>query len=100
MDSSQEKHINIHATPEMMAGVYANFANVSHSDYEFSITFVRLDHENEESPELNGVVVTRVNMSPRFMKELLEAMQDNYSKWQARENIKNLPETPGPERDV
>ena len=32
----------------MMAGVYANFANVSHSDYEFSITFVRLDHESEE----------------------------------------------------
>jgi Protein of unknown function (DUF3467) len=98
MDSNQEKHINIHATPEMMAGVYANFANVSHSEYEFSITFVRLDHENEESEELNGVVVTRVNMSARFMKELLDAMNDNYGKWQARENIKNLPETPDPER--
>ncbi len=93
-----QRHINIHLSPEVMAGVYANFANVSHSDYEFSITFVRLDHENEESPELNGVVVTRVNMSPRFMKELLEAMNDNYSKWQARENIKNLPEAPDPEQ--
>ncbi len=100
MDSDQERHINIHATPEMMAGVYANFANVSHSDYEFSITFIRLDHENEETPELNGVVVTRVNMAPRFMKELLDAMSDNYSKWVARENIKNLPETPGPEQDA
>jgi hypothetical protein len=99
MDSDQERHINIHATPEIMAGVYANFANVSHSDYEFSITFIRLDHENEETPELNGVVVTRVNMAPRFMKELLDAMNDNYSKWVARENIKNLPETPGPEQD-
>jgi len=49
----QEKHINLHATPEMMAGVYANFANVSHSDYEFSITFVRLDHESEEPGEMN-----------------------------------------------
>ncbi len=98
MDTDQERHINIHATPEMMAGVYANFANVSHSEYEFSVTFVRLDHENDEGPELNGVVVTRVNMSPRFMKELLDAMNDNYSKWQARENIKNLPETPGPDR--
>jgi hypothetical protein len=28
------------------------------------------------------------------MKELLDAMSDNYSKWLARENIKNLPETP------
>ena len=33
-----EQHINLHATPEQLAGVYANFANVSHSDYEFSVT--------------------------------------------------------------
>ena len=31
-----------------MAGVYANFANVSHSDYEFTVTFARVDHEVEE----------------------------------------------------
>jgi hypothetical protein len=93
--NDEEKHINLHATPEMMAGVYANFANVSHSDYEFSITFMRLDHENEEEGGVNGVVVSRVNMSPRFMKELFEAMKDNLSKWQAAENIRNLPESPG-----
>jgi hypothetical protein len=91
----QEKRINLHASPEMMAGVYANFANVSHSDYEFSITFVRLDHESEEPGELNGVVVSRVNLSARFLKELLDAMADNYSKWQAAENIRDLPEAPG-----
>jgi Protein of unknown function (DUF3467) len=91
MDS--EKRINLHATPELMAGVYANFANVGHSDYEFSITFVRVEHENQENEELNGVVVTRVNMAPRFMKELIDAMVDNYSKWQTTESIKNLPET-------
>ena len=91
----QEKRINLHASPEMMAGVYSNFANVSHSDYEFSITFVRLDHESEEPGELNGVVVSRVNLSPRFFKELLDAMADNYSKWQAAENIRDLPEAPG-----
>jgi hypothetical protein len=91
----QEKHINLHATPEMMAGVYANFANVSHSDYEFSITFVRLDHESEEPDEMQGVVVSRVNLSPRFLQELLDAMADNYSKWQAAENIRDLPEAPG-----
>jgi len=95
MPPEEERHINIHATPETMAGVYANFANVSHSDYEFSVTFMRLDHESEDEHEVNGVVVTRVNMSARFMKELIDAMNDNYSKWLARENIKNLPEAPG-----
>ena len=95
--SEDERRINIHATPEVMAGTYANFANVSHSDYEFSITFIRLDHESETEEEVNGVVVSRVNMSPRFCQELLEAMRDNVSKWQAAENIKNLPEAPGHE---
>jgi hypothetical protein len=29
------------------------------------------------------------------MHELLDAMNDAYSKWSSRENIRNLPETPG-----
>ena len=61
-DEDQERHINLQTTPEIMAGHYANFANVSHSDYEFSITFARVDHEVEEQ-EVPGVVVTRVNLS-------------------------------------
>jgi len=44
-----------------------------------------------------GVVVARVNLSMPFMSELLEAMNDVYSKWHSREGIRNLPETPGRE---
>ncbi len=91
-----ERHINIHFSPDIMAGVYSNFANVSHSDYEFTITFARVDHEVEDE-EIPGVVVSRINLSPRFMRELIDAMQDNYSKWQTREGIKNLPEYGGGE---
>ena len=74
-----------------MAGHYANFANVSHSDYEFTITFARVDHEVEEE-EVPGVVVTRVSLAPRFMRELIDAMADNYSRWETREGIRDLPE--------
>ena len=81
-----------------MAGVYANFANVSHSDYEFTITFARVDHEVDDD-EVPGVVVSRVNLSPRFMRELIDAMQDNYSKWSARERIRELPETENRDED-
>jgi Protein of unknown function (DUF3467) len=95
-EEQQERHINIHTSPEAMAGVYANFANVSHSDYEFTITFARVDHEVEED-EVPGVVVARVALSPRFMRELIDAMEDNYSKWQTREGIKSLPEWEGKE---
>jgi hypothetical protein len=90
-EEPHERQLNIHFTPEIMAGVYANFANVSHSDYEFTITFARVDHEVEED-EVPGVVVARVNLSDRFMKELIDAMSDNYSKWRTRQGIKNLPE--------
>jgi hypothetical protein len=89
-----ERHINIHFAPEEMAGHYANFANVSHSDYEFTLTFARVDHEVEDD-EIPGVVVTRVNLSAKFMRELIDAMEDNYSKWRTREGIKNLPEFGG-----
>src|SRR3989440_10273267 len=86
-----ERHFNIHTDPETMAGHYANFANVSHSDYEFTITFARVDHEVDEG-EVPGVVVSRVNLSPRFMREPIDAMEDNFSKWQTREGIRDLPE--------
>ena len=66
-----------------MAGVYANFANISFSDYEFTVTFARIDHEVEEG-DIPGVVVSRMNMSPQFLEELLEAMQDSWSKWSSR----------------
>ena len=98
MSDEQEgqKGINIHFQPEQMAGVYSNFANVSHSDYEFTITFARVDHE-QEGGEIPGVVVSRINLSSRFMRELMDAMEDNYSKWRTSEGIRALPEYPGDE---
>jgi hypothetical protein len=93
-DPEPQRHINIHFAPEIMAGHYANFANVSHSDYEFTITFARVDHEVEDE-EIPGVVVTRVNVSPRFMRELIDAMEDNFAKWRTRVGIQNLPEYQG-----
>ncbi len=97
-ESGQERRINIHFSPKLMAGRYANFANVSHSEYEFTITFARVDHEVDEE-EVPGVVVSRINLSPKFMRELIEAMEDNFAKWQTREGIKNLPEYPGDSSD-
>jgi hypothetical protein len=88
-----ERQLNIHLDPSHLAGAYANFANISFSDYEFTITFARIDHEVEEG-DVPGVVVSRINLSPRFMKELLDAMQDSWSKWTTSEGIRNLPEAP------
>ena len=91
-EPGQERQLNIQIDEKHLAGTYANFANISFSEYEFTVTFARIDHEVQEG-EIPGVVVARVNMSTRFMHELLDAMNDAYSKWSSRENIRNLPET-------
>jgi hypothetical protein len=74
-----------------MAGVYANFATVSHSDYEFTLTFSRVDHE-VEADEVPGVVVPRVSLSARAMRELIDAMADNWSMWSTKAANMGLPE--------
>jgi hypothetical protein len=89
---AQERQLNIHLDPEQMAGVYANFCNVTFSAYEFTLTFARIDHELEEG-DVPGVVVSRVNMSQQFFQELLAAMQDAWSKYSTQQGIRNLPET-------
>jgi Protein of unknown function (DUF3467) len=91
-DDGRERQLNIHLDPENLAGVYANFANVSFSTYEFTVTFARIDHEVEEG-DVPGVVVSRINMSPQFARELIDAMQDAWSRYTTAQGIKNLPET-------
>jgi len=90
---SDERRLNRQIDPEHLPGVYANWANVSFSDYEFTITFARIDHEVEEG-DIPGFVVSRVNMSTRFTKELLDAMQDAWSKYVTVKGIQDLPEAP------
>jgi hypothetical protein len=92
-DEQEERQLNVHLD-QTMAGHYANFARVGFSQYEFTIDFLQIDHESE-GHEINGVLVSRVHLSPRFMRELMAAMQDSWSKWETREGIRNLPEIPG-----
>ncbi len=94
VDQNGERRLNIHLDPSDIAGVYANFANITFSRYEFTLTFARIEHEVEEG-DVPGAVVSRINASPRFVEELIAALQDSWSKFQTTEGIRNLPETPG-----
>ena len=88
-----ERRLNIAMPPELMAGAYANFANIGFSPDEFTLTFARIEHEAEEG-DVPGAVVARINASPKFVEELIEALQDSWSKYVTREGIRNLPEAP------
>jgi hypothetical protein len=97
-ESGQERQLNIQIDEKHLAGAYANFANISFSEYEFTLTFARIDHEVQEG-DIPGIVVARVNMSTKFAKELLDAMQDSWSKYATVRGIQNLPEAPPRENE-
>jgi len=69
----------IYMDPSQMAGVWANWAQVSHSEHEFTIEFVRL-----ESTAPRGIVVSRVSVSPLFVTQLIDALNENWQKYAAK----------------
>ena len=87
---ADERKLNLQVDTEHLAGSYANFANVSFYDYEFTITFARIDHGGDEA-EMPGVVVARINMSQKFAQELADALNDAWSKYTRAKGIKAVP---------
>ena len=78
--------------PEQMAGVWANYARTSHSHYEFTLDFVRLDFT--QSPP-TGIVVARVSLSPLLISQLIDALNVNWQKYAERALPKELFDDPG-----
>jgi hypothetical protein len=78
-----QRRLNLQMPNDLAGGVWANFAVVSHSEYEFTIDFARVDfaHAGEET---NGIVTSRVNLSPLLVSQLLDALQDNWNKYAAK----------------
>lgn len=77
--NQQPDDFDIRILPEMSGGVWANFARVSHSPYEFTLDFVRLDFTTADP--IQGVLVQRVNMSPQFVEQLIKVLEANLSLW-------------------
>jgi hypothetical protein len=71
---SEDQAPQIHMRMEDAGGVWANAARVSHSPYEFTIDFLRM----EFTDPVQGVVVSRVNLSPLFVRQLMDALDDNW----------------------
>ena len=81
-EDGQRREVSIRLPPELEGGCWANFAAVSHSPYEFTLDFVRMNFEGSEPR--NGVVVQRIHMSPLFVNQLIEALGDNWRKYAAK----------------
>lgn len=75
----EERTLEVTIEPHHMAGVWANFARVNHSEHEFTIDFVRIDYAS--APRFQGIVVARVAVSPLFITQLIDTLQDNWNKY-------------------
>jgi Protein of unknown function (DUF3467) len=72
---------SIYIGPQQQAGVWANFAQVSHSPYEFTLDFVRVDF-SQQPPA--GIVVSRVSLSPLLVSQLIDALSTNWQRYAER----------------
>jgi hypothetical protein len=73
----QQVHVSLEIPDVHKGGVWANFARVSHSPYEFTLDFARIDFAT--APDMQGVVVARVNLSPLMVTQLIEALETNWA---------------------
>jgi hypothetical protein len=75
----EPRELEIILQPDKMAGVWANFARVTHSEHEFTLDFVRM-----ETGSTQGIVVARVSVSPLFITQLIDALGSNWQKYAAK----------------
>ena len=85
----QEMKLEIQLDEETAQGVYANLAVVNHTDAEFILDFVFVQPQVPRAK-----VRSRVVTSPRHLKRLLLAIQDNVQKYE--ENYGPIEEGPKP----
>jgi hypothetical protein len=78
----QQVHVSLEMPDTHKGGVWANFARVSHSPYEFTLDFARIDFAT--APDMQGVVVARVNLSPLMVTQLIEALETNWATYAAK----------------
>lgn len=74
----QKKELKIEMPPEVANGHYANLAIIGHSPNEFYLDFIAV---NPNMPQAR--VQSRVIMTPENAKNLLFALRDNLTKYEA-----------------
>lgn len=79
--------LNIELPQDVADGIYSNLAIIAHSSSEFVLDFIRVV---PNAPKAK--VKSRVIMSPEHAKRLLNALQDNISKYEQQYGTIKFPE--------
>ena len=62
---------------ENVGGAWENFARVGQRPHEFTIDFIRMKYDGEPT----CVVASRVIRSPLFVRQLTDALEENWSSY-------------------
>jgi hypothetical protein len=86
----QQLQIQIDIDPVTANGAFVNMAMVNHTDTEFTLDLV---YVQPQAPR--ATVRARAITTPKHMKRLLLAIQDNVARYEARFGAIDLGDTPG-----
>ncbi|MBE0500669.1 MAG: DUF3467 domain-containing protein [Desulfuromonadales bacterium] len=78
-EKKKDVKLEIQVDDDVAQGVYANLAVVNHSDAEFIVDFIFVQ---PQAPRAK--VRSRVITSPKHVKRLLLALEDNLKKYEQR----------------
>ena len=83
--------LQINLDEEIAQGMYCNLALLSHTDGEFTFDFIFVQPQQPKAK-----VLSRIITSPRHMKRLVAAMQENIAKYEAKFGTIELGDSEGP----
>lgn len=86
-----DQQLHIELDDEVANGLYVNMALLNHTETEFTLDFIYVQPQQPKAR-----VRSRIITSPRHMKRLLMAMQDNLARYEAKFGPITLPEDGGP----
>jgi len=87
--AQQPFQVQLEIDPATANGAFVNMALVNHTETEFTLDLI---YVQPQAPK--GTVRARAITTPKHMKRLLLAIQDNVSKFEARFGAIELGDTP------
>jgi Protein of unknown function (DUF3467) len=87
---SQTVQLQIEIDPSIANGAFVNMAMVNHTDTEFTLDLI---YVQPQAPK--ATVRARAITTPRHMKRLLHAIQENLARYEARFGTIDVGSQPG-----
>jgi 7,8-dihydro-6-hydroxymethylpterin-pyrophosphokinase len=83
------RRLNVEATPEVQAGVYADFVGVWHQANSFVLDFSvytspprMVEVDDQQVLNLSARMVARVRLPPSQIFEIMKALEQQLSRWE------------------